>query len=125
LKGITAAYFVFPIKVPGILEATAFFAQAARERCRSHREHVADYREADREKSRRLESLDCGVFQFIYFKTGFARDPVDHVGGNANPLDQNTFGPVTNFDFERVAMRPCFSSPLFCVLIRLTSRNGK
>jgi len=29
LKGITGAYFVFPIKVPGILEATAFFAQAA------------------------------------------------------------------------------------------------
>jgi NAD(P)H dehydrogenase (quinone) len=29
LKGITAAYFVFPIQVPGILEATAFFAQAA------------------------------------------------------------------------------------------------
>src|SRR5271166_618377 len=31
LKGITAAYFVFPIQVPGILEATAFFAQAALE----------------------------------------------------------------------------------------------
>ena len=29
LKGITASYFVFPIQVPGILEATAFFAQAA------------------------------------------------------------------------------------------------
>jgi uncharacterized protein YbjT (DUF2867 family) len=29
LKGITAAYFVFPIQVPGLLEATAFFAQAA------------------------------------------------------------------------------------------------
>jgi NAD(P)H dehydrogenase (quinone) len=29
LKGITAAYFVYPIQVPGILEATAFFAQAA------------------------------------------------------------------------------------------------
>ena len=24
LQGITAAYFVFPVKVPGILEATAF-----------------------------------------------------------------------------------------------------
>src|ERR1700736_5312614 len=31
LKEITAAYFVFPVKVPGILEATAFFAQAALE----------------------------------------------------------------------------------------------
>ena len=31
LKGITAAYFVFPVKVPGILEATALFAQAALE----------------------------------------------------------------------------------------------
>jgi NAD(P)H dehydrogenase (quinone) len=31
LKGITAAYFVLPIQVPGILEATAFFAQAALE----------------------------------------------------------------------------------------------
>src|ERR1700730_5122138 len=31
LQGITAAYFVFPVKVPGILEATAFFAQAALE----------------------------------------------------------------------------------------------
>ena len=31
LQGITAAYFVFPIQVPGILEATAFFAQAALE----------------------------------------------------------------------------------------------
>src|SRR5271170_7287183 len=29
LKGITGAYFVFPIQVAGILEATAFFAQAA------------------------------------------------------------------------------------------------
>jgi NAD(P)H dehydrogenase (quinone) len=29
LKGITGAYFVFPIQIPGILEATAFFAQAA------------------------------------------------------------------------------------------------
>jgi NAD(P)H dehydrogenase (quinone) len=29
LKGITGAYFVYPIQVPGILEATAFFAQAA------------------------------------------------------------------------------------------------
>jgi NAD(P)H dehydrogenase (quinone) len=31
LDGITGAYFVFPIQVPGILEATAFFAQAAAE----------------------------------------------------------------------------------------------
>jgi NAD(P)H dehydrogenase (quinone) len=31
LQGITAAYLVFPVKVPGILEATAFFAQAALE----------------------------------------------------------------------------------------------
>ncbi len=29
LKGITGAYFVYPVQVPGILEATAFFAQAA------------------------------------------------------------------------------------------------
>jgi len=29
LKGITGAYFVYPIQVPGILEATAFFTQAA------------------------------------------------------------------------------------------------
>jgi uncharacterized protein YbjT (DUF2867 family) len=29
LKGITDAYFVYPIRVPGILEATALFAQAA------------------------------------------------------------------------------------------------
>ncbi len=32
LEGVAAAYFVFPIQVPGILEATAFFAQAALER---------------------------------------------------------------------------------------------
>src|SRR5271169_1898378 len=31
LEGITGAYFVFPIQIPGILEATAFFAQAAAE----------------------------------------------------------------------------------------------
>lgn len=31
LHGITGAYFVYPIQVPGILEATAFFAQAATE----------------------------------------------------------------------------------------------
>jgi NAD(P)H dehydrogenase (quinone) len=31
LKGITGTYFVYPIKVPGILEATAIFAQAALE----------------------------------------------------------------------------------------------
>jgi len=31
LKGITGAYFVYPIKVPGILEATVIFAQAALE----------------------------------------------------------------------------------------------
>jgi uncharacterized protein YbjT (DUF2867 family) len=31
LQGITAAYFVFPVKVPGLLEATAVFAQAALE----------------------------------------------------------------------------------------------
>jgi uncharacterized protein YbjT (DUF2867 family) len=31
LKGITGAYFVYPIQVSGILEATAFFAQAALE----------------------------------------------------------------------------------------------
>ena len=29
LKGITSAYFVYPIRVPGVLEATASFAQAA------------------------------------------------------------------------------------------------
>jgi NAD(P)H dehydrogenase (quinone) len=29
LKGITSAYYVYPIQVPGIIEATAFFAQAA------------------------------------------------------------------------------------------------
>src|ERR1700758_5050011 len=27
LQGITGAYFVYPIQVPGILEATAFFAK--------------------------------------------------------------------------------------------------
>ena len=31
LKGVAAAYFVYPIQVPGILEATAFFADAALE----------------------------------------------------------------------------------------------
>jgi NAD(P)H dehydrogenase (quinone) len=31
MTGITAAYFVYPIQVPGLLEATAFFAQAALE----------------------------------------------------------------------------------------------
>jgi NAD(P)H dehydrogenase (quinone) len=31
LQGITAAYFVFPVKVSGILEATALFSQAALE----------------------------------------------------------------------------------------------
>ena len=31
LQGIAAAYFVYPIQVPGILEATALFAQAASE----------------------------------------------------------------------------------------------
>ena len=31
LQGAAAAYFVYPIQVPGILEATAFFAQAALE----------------------------------------------------------------------------------------------
>ncbi len=31
LKGITGAYFVYPIEVPGILESTAFFAEAALE----------------------------------------------------------------------------------------------
>jgi NAD(P)H dehydrogenase (quinone) len=31
LKGITGAYFVYPIQVPGILEATALFAHAALE----------------------------------------------------------------------------------------------
>jgi NAD(P)H dehydrogenase (quinone) len=31
LEGISSAYFVYPIQVPGILEATAFFAQAALE----------------------------------------------------------------------------------------------
>lgn len=31
LQGITEAYFVFPIQIPGILEATAYFAQAASE----------------------------------------------------------------------------------------------
>jgi NAD(P)H dehydrogenase (quinone) len=29
LQGITTAYFVFPVRVPGLLEATAVFAQAA------------------------------------------------------------------------------------------------
>jgi NAD(P)H dehydrogenase (quinone) len=31
LRGITGAYFVYPIRIPGILEATAIFAQAALE----------------------------------------------------------------------------------------------
>jgi NAD(P)H dehydrogenase (quinone) len=31
LIGVTGAYFVYPIQVPGLLEATAFFAQAALE----------------------------------------------------------------------------------------------
>ena len=30
-EAVSAAYFVYPVKVPGILEATAFFAQAALE----------------------------------------------------------------------------------------------
>ncbi len=31
LKGITKAYFIYPVTVPGILEATAYFARAATE----------------------------------------------------------------------------------------------
>ena len=41
LTGITGAYFVYPIQVPGLLEATAFFAQAALEQgvtCRGLRQ---------------------------------------------------------------------------------------
>ena len=36
LKGINSAYFVYDIKVPGILEATAYFAQAAVEEGLTH-----------------------------------------------------------------------------------------
>lgn len=36
LKGIDTAYFLYPIQVPGILEATAFFAQAAIENGVTH-----------------------------------------------------------------------------------------
>ncbi|MTH15855.1 NmrA family NAD(P)-binding protein [Flavobacterium sp. LC2016-01] len=36
LEGIDTAYFVYPIQVPGILEATAFFAQAAIENGVNH-----------------------------------------------------------------------------------------
>jgi NAD(P)H dehydrogenase (quinone) len=36
LKGISHAYFVYDIKVPGILEATAYFAQAAIEEGLTH-----------------------------------------------------------------------------------------
>jgi NAD(P)H dehydrogenase (quinone) len=36
LKGIHAAYFVYPIQVPGLIEATAYFIQAASEEKVSH-----------------------------------------------------------------------------------------
>lgn len=36
LEGISAAYFLYPIQVPGILEATAFFIQASLENGVSH-----------------------------------------------------------------------------------------
>ncbi|MET3501371.1 uncharacterized protein YbjT (DUF2867 family) [Mucilaginibacter rubeus] len=36
LKGISAAYFVYPIQVPGLIEATAYFIQAAREQNVGH-----------------------------------------------------------------------------------------
>lgn len=36
LEGISAAYFLYPIQVPGILEATAFFIQAALENGVNH-----------------------------------------------------------------------------------------
>ena len=36
LKGISAAYFVYPIQVPGIIEATAYFIQAALEQNVGH-----------------------------------------------------------------------------------------
>ena len=60
LQGITAAYFVFPVKVPGILEATAFFAQAALEKGVGAIVNMSQISaEKDCEKSRRSESLDC------------------------------------------------------------------
>lgn len=36
MEGISTAYFVYPIQVPGILEATAYFAQAALEQHVAH-----------------------------------------------------------------------------------------
>ncbi|EHQ26114.1 NmrA family NAD(P)-binding protein [Mucilaginibacter paludis] len=36
LKGISAAYFVYPIQVPGLIEATAYFIQAALEQNVGH-----------------------------------------------------------------------------------------
>jgi NAD(P)H dehydrogenase (quinone) len=61
LKGISGAYFLYPIQVPGILEATAFFAQAARRGCRLHREHVPDFGQEGSQKPCRSRSLDRGT----------------------------------------------------------------
>lgn len=52
LAGIGAAYFIYPIQ-PGLIEATAHFAQAPREAGVSAIIHVADLRALRREEPRR------------------------------------------------------------------------
>jgi len=48
----TQGLLIYPIR-PGIVQATAYFAQAAKEAGVDHRQHVADLREGGREEPRR------------------------------------------------------------------------
>jgi uncharacterized protein YbjT (DUF2867 family) len=54
LEGVTAAYFVYRISDTGLLDTTAFMAQAAKDAgVKGPRQHISDIGAARREKPRR------------------------------------------------------------------------
>ncbi len=68
LDGISAAYFLYPIQVPGILEATAFFIQAALENGVTHIVNISQ-RTARRE-SKSHAALNHWISEKLWDRSG-------------------------------------------------------
>lgn len=74
LKGISAAYFVYPIQISGILEATAYFVQAALEQGVGHIVNMSQI--AARREAKSNASLNHWLSERLLDRSGI---PVTHL----------------------------------------------
>jgi hypothetical protein len=139
LKGITTAYFVFPVTVPGLLEATAVFAQAALEQSVAAIVNMSQISARRIAKSRAAQNhwiaerlLDRSGIPVTHLRPTFFAEWLTYVSESIRkknmfplPFGDARYAPITAEDQGRVISWPMPESELLRSTRRTENRSQK